>query len=357
MQKLVGIHKVYFAGYPETALWLIQYNGNTQLLRDSIDPPDSKMTELFCSVITNAHTDLVTVDNLPQGVVVETYKHTYKGARGIQVHLLNMTGMISGMLSTEPGVVNFPDIKTILPDKGKPINITVRDRNIKDAFMLSPDFEGLYEIPLEKTADGVVGKIPTFGRFLVVYFNLGAAQTLQNLSGMAIRKGQPEIKNIEIPEPPPKSGTIRKMASGETVSASSELEDKYAAWMAYDDNPGGCWCCADDWDVNSWWMIDFGKILELEKVLVKYRNINGFQFVPLTVTVQVSFDGTNWQNTVSKSANVPPPGTAYHDTPFEYPAQGKARFLRLLFEDGGTRYAGFKVVQLVEVKVGTQEGK
>jgi hypothetical protein len=343
---------IYCAGYPETAMSLFQFNGNTILFREIDNPPDPKMAALFCGLITNTGTDTVSVENLPEGVVVETYSHAYKGAHGIQVHLLNMAGMVSDMLSSEPNRVTFPDIQALLPDKGKPIQVTVRAQNIRNAFILSPDFDGLFEIPVEKRGDGVVCKLPTFGRYLVIYFNQGETKDIQNLSSLAIRSGWPEIKNIEIPEPPPKKGTLKKIASGEVTSSSSELDEQYDASKAFDGNPGSIWCCVDDYDVNSWWMIDLGSTKEVGKVQVQYRNLdNRFQFVPVSVTVQASSDGTNWINTVNKSDNVPKAGSVYNAAMFEYPVGVSARYLRLLFEDGGTRYAGYKVIELREVKI------
>ena len=90
----------------------------------------------------------------------------------------------------------------------------------------------------------------------------------------------------------------------------------------------------------------------MDKVKVQYRNLGSkFQFVPISVTVQISDDSANWTTVMSKSANVPKAGSDYDSKPYEYAVGTGARYLRLLFEDGGSTYAGYKVIELVEVDV------
>ena len=212
------------------------------------------MTELFCNIVKNATPGNVSVDNLPAGVVVETYAHNYKGAQGLQVHLLNMSGMVSGILSPEATPVTFPDIKKLLPDQGKPIQITVRGKDIRNAFMLSPDFDGLYELPIEKINDTVICKLPSFAQYLIIYFNQGDTDALKNLSKIPVKTGQPEIKIIETTEPPVKAAA-KKNAKGEIASASSQLGDENDASQALDgiyqsDDERNCWCCINNEDMN-----------------------------------------------------------------------------------------------------------
>ena len=342
---------IYFAGHPETALHLMQYNGTVVIPRTADDPPDPKMTELFCNIVKNAAPGNVSVDNLPAGVVVETYAHKYKNAQGIQVHLLNMTGMVAGILSPKRNRITFPDIKKLLPDQGKPIQITVPGKDIRNAFMLSPDFDGLYELPIEKTNDAVVCKLPSFAQYLIIYFNTGDTDALKNLAKIPVRTGQPEVKIIETTETPPGKKVIPKTnGKGETVSASSQYERDFDASKAWDGISGTIWCCDEDEDVNSWWMVDLGRKKALDKIKMQYRNISGkFQFLPISVTVQVSNDGANWTTVTSKSSNVPKAGSDYDSKPYEYAAGADARYLRLLFEDGGSVYSDFKCVQLNEV--------
>ncbi|MEI6423832.1 MAG: discoidin domain-containing protein, partial [Lentisphaerota bacterium] len=119
---------------------------------------------------------------------------------------------------------------------------------------------------------------------------------------------------------------------------------------AWDGVSGTLWCCEEGEDVNSWWMVDLGRKKALDKIKVQYRNISGkFQFLPISVTVQVSDDDANWTTVTSKSSNVPKAGSDYDSKPYEYAVGADARYLRLLFEDGGSVYSDIKCVQLNEV--------
>ena len=350
---------IYFAGHPETSLYLAEYNNTAVLPRTIDDPPDPKMAQLFCNIVKSSSPGSVSVDNLPAGVVVETYAHNYKGAQGIQVHLLNMAGVVSGLLSPEKSPITFPDIKPLLPDQGKPIQITVRGENIRNAFMYSPDFDGLYELPIEKRDNAVICKIPSFARYQVIYFNQGETSALHALAGIPVCTGEPVIKIIETTELPPEKKVIPKTnEKGETVSASSQYDSNCNPSKAWDgeyykpDVKSSLWSCEDGEDVNSWWMVDLGSRKSLDKVKVQYReNVGIYIFVPVSVTVQVSDDGANWTNTTSRSANVPKAGSPYDGKLFEYTVGTDARYLRLLFQDGGTPCAGAKGIQLVEVEV------
>ena len=146
------------------------------------------------------------VENLPAGVVAEIYSHKYKGAQGLEVHLANLAG---GMVSDgarvpilEKTKFTFPDIKKSLPDPTKPIQITVRGKNIRNAVMLSPDFDGIYELPVEIKGDVAVCRLPTFSSYLLIYFNQGDNKSLYDLPGMQVRTGQPVFKTLQKNTPP-----------------------------------------------------------------------------------------------------------------------------------------------------------
>ena len=186
---------IYFAGPPEASLFMVRLNGN-KIIPRSLRARDPKMIKLFCNIVKNAGLK-VTAENLPTGAVVETYKHNYKGAQGIQVHLLNLTGLMPGWKK-----VRFPDIKKSLPDATKPIKITVQDENIHNAFVFSPDFDGLSQIPIEKKNGKVICNIPSFKQYMIIYFNQAKNDTLFKLAGVPVRKGWPLSKSVEKVEAP-----------------------------------------------------------------------------------------------------------------------------------------------------------
>lgn len=187
---------VYFAGHPETSMYVTKLNSIVITPRDPCGKPrDPEMVTLFCNLIANTGFT-TTLDNLPPGVTVETYAHQYKGAEGMQMHLLNLAGILPDGTQEVPDRL-FPELTDRLPDPAKPIQITVRGKNIHNAFMLSPDFDGLYEVPLEKKDDAVICRVPAFARYLIIYFNTGDTQALLNLANIPLRTGQPEIKIIE----------------------------------------------------------------------------------------------------------------------------------------------------------------
>lgn len=350
---------VYFSGHPETGFYLMECNGNTVVPRPADDPPDPAMTSLFVNLVRNVAPAAVSVDNLPQGVVVETYNHQYQGARGLQVHLLNLTGAVSDLLAFDPDQKAFPGIAypavgSQLPDPGRPIEITVRGKDIREAFRLSPDYDGLYELPIERRGDEVRCRLPSFARYETIYFNQGETEAVRKLANLPVLTGEPTIKPIEGTEA---QASPKRNARGELASASSELAGAEAdAAKALDgvyqgDDEQNCWCSADGQDVNAWWMLDLGATKPVDRLKVQYRCIgDSFRFVPVSVTVQASDDGTTWKTLASKSTHVPKAGSPYNDKPYEYAVGTEARFLRLLFEDGGTTFADAKVIELVEVE-------
>ena len=54
---------------------------------------------------------------------------------------------------------------------------------------------------------------------------------------------------------------------------------------------------------------------------------------------------------MKKSNNVPKDAAVYDPKPYEYIIGADTRYIRLLFEDGGISYEGYKIIELVEVDV------
>ncbi len=186
---------IYFSGHPETLLYFTQVAGTLILPRSYGEPErDRNMAKLFTELVRNSANDIVQIGNLPPGVVVETYDHDYRDARGIQVHLLNMAGMISQEGAPETERILYPDIRSILPEPGKPVTVSINAEDINSVYMFSPDFAGLYEIPMEKSGSTVTVKLPAFARYAVLYFNRGNQEALLKLANLEVKKGFPEIE-------------------------------------------------------------------------------------------------------------------------------------------------------------------
>ncbi len=199
---------VYFAGHPETSFYLTEWNGNQVQPRDPWSAPrDPDMARFFCGVVAHLARNRITVSNLPEGVLVEAYDHEYAGARGIQVHLANLTG---GALAGAPDgavpfnrQITFPDLRPLLPEPGRPIRIRLKRSDIRDAFCLTPDAVGLFEVPLVKAGDETFCEVPAFGRYLIVYLNQGETEAVRRLARVPLRPGPPEFEPIELQEAAP----------------------------------------------------------------------------------------------------------------------------------------------------------
>lgn len=160
---------VYFAGHIEPLIYFDEFNGVKIIPRPYGDDRNMQMVRLFTSLVKNTADDKVQVDNLPAGVVVETYRHDYKGHKGFMVCLFNATGLYADGKPFKQRV-NFPDIKSQLPDKGQPILVHLKDAGVTKAFAISPDFKGKQELQVLKNGNDVSIKLPNFGRLIMIYF-------------------------------------------------------------------------------------------------------------------------------------------------------------------------------------------
>ncbi len=154
------------------------------------------------------------------------------------------------------------------------------------------------------------------------------------------------------------------LSRGKTASASSEFDNNRTAGRVVDgvylaDTDQNFWSTTENTDVGSWWKVDLGGVKDISDVKIQFRRVGinettaRYRFVPKTVTLQVSNDGSSWTTVIGKSANVP---AIYKDLPkttpdlFSYTLNTSGRYLRLLFEDG-TSDLDAKHIQLAEVDV------
>lgn len=148
---------------------------------------------------------------------------------------------------------------------------------------------------------------------------------------------------------------IANPALMKTASASSQFGYPYGPERAADginssDNTENVWATAPGEPTkNAWWKVDMGMTREINGVRIKYREYpdGAAYMVPKTVTIQVSEDNENWKTVVDKSDHVPLDGESYESNPYAYRFNTNARFIRLLFEDGGQN----SLIELSEVQI------
>jgi hypothetical protein len=147
------------------------------------------------------------------------------------------------------------------------------------------------------------------------------------------------------------------LALNKPASASSAYSGGYGPDKAVDGNNSTFWSTRTADNVGEWWQVDLGEKSEIGKVEIMFRNVDGkFNNVPKTITFQVSDDGENWTDIISRTDNVPiNDETPYSDQPYLYTLNAQGRYMRLLFEDGGqknTETGGpMTSIALAEVKV------
>lgn len=164
-----------------------------------------------------------------------------------------------------------------------------------------------------------------------------------------------ELSEVEIAQEKSAAASVN-LAIGKTASASSVIDSTYAAGKANDGlnshgtaNPNNAWSSTSGTNLNSWWKVDLGQQEKFKTIEVKFREFisDTAYMVPKTITIQTSDDNTNWTTLIARSANVPATGQSYGSATYSYSVNGKGRYVRLLFEDGGQD----TLVQLSEVGI------
>ena len=187
----------------------------------------------------------------------------------------------------------------------------------------------------------------------------GVLQDYQGPVPADLKAITPHWLRLDVPTPiPPIPLPPRLTPTAKSVEASSQSDATCGAGKAHDgilschDNEN-FWASANNQDVGSWWQADMGQSTTVEEIQIQFREIGGnYHFVPKTITFQVSDDGKDWTTVVSKSAGVPANNSPHAATMHTYDINAAGRYVRLLFEDGTEdTFGGFKVVELVEVKV------
>jgi hypothetical protein len=103
----------------------------------------------------------------PEGVIVHPFVHQYREYRGITVHLLNATGTGFKHYVAVPQEASYEFLD--YPSPG-PTSLSVPENDIRRAYLVSPDFNEVVSLPLSTKADRCTVKVPSLGRYAVVYF-------------------------------------------------------------------------------------------------------------------------------------------------------------------------------------------
>lgn len=195
---------VYFTGHPEFHYdyqYLEENHNQIELGKPWKDFRDPQYGRLIRNLACYGNQNMpLTVKNLPQGVVAESYQYELGELKGIQVHLVNL---LCGCL--KEGIVpvsdiQFPDVKPNLPQPGQPITISVKSEQVKKVYLLSPDFDVTVELPFKQKDGYATVELPGFARYALLYFSEGNDQAIRNINKQPPCKTIPEPKKLIIEE-------------------------------------------------------------------------------------------------------------------------------------------------------------
>ncbi|OHB45959.1 MAG: hypothetical protein A2Y13_05405 [Planctomycetes bacterium GWC2_45_44] len=177
---------IYFAGYPELNYFFSYYGAPKivpgQYWKDERKPEYGKL--LCDTILSNTKRLPVQLSYLPKGVVAEAYNHHLGGIKGIQVHLANLTGayLTDGKVPMTR-CLEFPDVMSMLNKQDKAITISVEANDIKDVFLISPDFDTVVSLPYTERQGCTLVKLEKFYRYSILYFNQGDSVSIRKYLG------------------------------------------------------------------------------------------------------------------------------------------------------------------------------
>lgn len=191
---------VYFAGHPEYKYLYYYYNSDIDIKPGKFwkDNREPQYGRLLCNVARYANAEIpVQVDNVPSGVLVESYRQESGRASGVQVHLVNFLGgrLQEGIVPVR-NAINFPEVKPNLPDPHKPITIGVRAADVNGVYVVSPDFDEVVQLPFTETNGYTTVVLPALYRYALVYFNQGDSSLFRELAGGRVAGTMPAAKPL-----------------------------------------------------------------------------------------------------------------------------------------------------------------
>jgi len=218
---------VYFSGHPE-----LQYQhwspGDTPIEAGKhwTDRRDPQYGKLLCAAALGGEAAPLTIENLPAGVVAETFRHEYGELQGLQVRFANLVGgrLKTGAVPVWYGVT-FPDLQDRLPQPQHPIRVSARITGVRQVFLISPDYDAIVSLPFVIQGDQVSVTIPTVHRYSMLYFEQ-AGDVASHCHAMVV-KSIPSARQLATEESLPLVGaydpdSVTVFAGSESLSGGSE---------------------------------------------------------------------------------------------------------------------------------------
>jgi len=153
-------------------------------------------------------------ENIPTEVIVNPFIHQYKGYKGLSIHLLNLLGAKFEGLAKVPDSSNYeflayPSPKNYIP-KGKAMKIKVKAEGVKNAYLISPDFEEVMKLKFYVKDGYCEVEVPDLGRYEVIYLVQGDKDLIkERLGKQPIVKQFPPIQPFLVEEEKAESNLIR----------------------------------------------------------------------------------------------------------------------------------------------------
>ncbi len=214
---------VYFAGHPEYKYLYHYYNENLVKPGEQwTDNRDPEYGRLLCRVAQYCNKGVpMIVGNLSKGIVAEAYRHDMGDLKGIQVHLANfLGGRLKEGIVPQLNDVTFPEVRPNLPDPSKPITISVRARDVKSVYLLSPDFDATVRLPVTRKGEYATVALPVLYRYFIIYFSQGSDRDILRLAQGRVVTRIPPAKKLLVEEKEPLAGKYDP--NGVTVFADSK---------------------------------------------------------------------------------------------------------------------------------------
>jgi hypothetical protein len=200
---------VYFASHPEKKYNFYYYN-DPKIIPGKywVDPRDKTYGEIIKRAVTcyNSGQPLI-IENLPKGVITEVYSHENKKMKGFQVHIANfLGGYVQEGVIPMYHPISFPEVKNNLPRIEQPVSIKVKAENVKDVFLLSPDFDATVKLDYKLSQGYIHVILPTAYRYFILYFSQGDAAPFLELNPDNVTDQLPPAKELIIKTEKPLAG-------------------------------------------------------------------------------------------------------------------------------------------------------
>jgi hypothetical protein len=153
-------------------------------------------------------------ENIPIEVIVNPYIHQYEGYKGVSIHLLNLLGAKFKGFAKVPADANYeflayPSPKNYIP-KGKAMKIKVKAEGVKNAYLISPDFEDVMKLKFYVKDGYCEVEVPDLGRYEVIYLVQGDKDLIkERLGRQQIVEKFPPIQQFLVEEEKAESNLIR----------------------------------------------------------------------------------------------------------------------------------------------------